>query len=356
MMNDLFKDLDIFDKTKEDDLNVTHKQSILLSKILLLITAVIFAFQFLFIIRPKLIRDLDNEIYNIDVQDTINVSLEIHVRMPCYFLHLDVLDRIGQQKLDINNTVKFHRISKNGNDLGIATNSEGNVCHPCFGFLPEGACCNSCEEMKLLHILENKEFSAQSLPQCNSGDVNVDTNESCKLSGKISLNKVHGNFHIGLGANVRGIRAHAHVMSEKLPNWDLSHEIKYLRIGDEVPLTYNPLKGTKFNQPKDFPIHHRYHLLVTPVAYKKYNKVAAKGYDYTVLPVKLRASTYDQPGIYFFYSFTPYGVTVTSTRRSIPHIIASLSGLLTGIYSLATLFDSFMSRRFTKQTSIQAHE
>lgn len=332
--------LDIFDKSTNDDFKLDTKSSAILSTILTAIGATIVSIHILGLIQPKFARYLNLEIQSLDQQELANVSLDVQVNMPCYFLHLDVVDNLGFNQLDINTTAKFHRLDVKGNELGLANETLSTTCHSCYGLLPEGSCCNSCEQTIILHLMNNRAVNAKDLPQCqgkNPGKVYV--NEKCKIKGKVCLNKASGNFHIAPGANMKGRNGHFHDLSVNLPNYDLSHTITNMRVGPKIPLTFNPLRYHKQTQNPNQPIAYRYDLVVTPAIYKSGNKVLGRGYDYTAMINRFFVHGGGAPGIFFHYSFTPYGVTVNATYLTIAQMFSSTFGFIAGLYALFSIID-----------------
>lgn len=85
------------------------------------------------------------------------------------------------------------------------------------------------------------------------------SNEGCNLNGKLSVNKIRGNFHIAPGQAFTNNHMHVHDIQSFLGGapdghaFDLSHEIHYIKFGpveeskdvpESVLAITNPLGGT----------------------------------------------------------------------------------------------------------------
>lgn len=340
-MKVFFEAVDIFDKSSNDDYRLSTKAGAFLSSLFSIFFVCLLIIQVTSVIKPTLVRDLNLQAQSLEDQEVANVSLDIVVNMPCYFLHLDVLDSNGFNQLNVNTTVKFMRLTNEEKFIDYRNLSMEHVCHPCFGILPEGYCCNDCQQLLFLHLVKGKPANTQDWPQCK-GKRNVGEmfkNEKCRIKGKISLNKAAGNFHIAPGFNVPNSFQHRHDVTEHIPNFDLSHKIQNMRVGKRIPLTYNPLRQYESSQRVGEGVIYKYTLLVTPAVYKSKNKVIGNGYDYTAMINKYYTSSPEGTGIYFFYSFTPYGVTVNANYLTAGQMFTSTVGFLSGIFAILTIID-----------------
>ena len=339
-MKAFLESIDVFDKSTNDDFKLSTKASAILSTFFSLFIITLIVLQVTSIFKPELVRDLNLEAQSLEDQELANVSIDIVINMPCYFLHLDVVDTLGMDQLDINTTAKFMRLTHDGKFIDYKNVSMKPVCYPCFGVLPEGYCCNDCQQLLFLHLIQGKAVDTSKMPQCQgrSRVGEMFKNEKCRIKGKISLNKATGNFHIAPGFNIGNGLQHRHDVTEHIPNFDLSHKIQNMRVGRKIPLTYNPLNKYSAVQKPGQIIIYKYTLLVTPVVYKTKGRVIGNGYDYTAM-ISRYFGTPSSPGIYFHYSFTPYGVTVNANYLSIGQMITSTAGFLSGIFAILTLID-----------------
>ena len=340
-MKAFLESIDVFDKSTNDDFKFSTKAGYILSSLFSLFVTILVFLQISSVLKPELVRDLNLEAQSLEDQEMANVSIDILINMPCYFLHLDVVDSLGMDQLDIQTTAKFMRLTNDGKFIDIKNVSIQPICYPCFGVLPEGYCCNDCNQLLLLHLLQGRPADTSKFPQCKGrtrmGE--MFKNEKCRIKGKVSLNKATGNFHIAPGFNIGNGLQHRHDVTEHIPNFDLSHKIQSMRVGRKIPLTYNPLNHYESKQRPGDIIVYKYTMLVTPVVYKSKGKVIGNGYDYTAMISKYYGSPTNTPGIYFHYSFTPYGVTVNANYLSFGQMITSTAGFLSGIFAILTLID-----------------
>ena len=183
---------------------------------------------------------------------TVNVTFPA---IPCSEVHLDAMDVAGDNQLDLSDTFLKQRLSKKGerilgpvkevlNEAGpkeVDPTSDPSYCGDCYGSLPEGSCCNTCDD--LLNAYSKKGWSTRQIlltsAQCSRekrGAHKVDSGEGCNLSGTMKVNKVAGNFHVAMGeATVRDGR-HVHMfLPEDAPGFNTSHVIHELSFGSPHP-------------------------------------------------------------------------------------------------------------------------
>ncbi|OHS99444.1 hypothetical protein TRFO_08371 [Tritrichomonas foetus] len=351
MSETLFKflrQIDIFDKFENNDLKISTRSSFFLSLFLSTFGCLFFIIKIVRFMIPNVHRDLALNQNLINEEDFVNISIAILVNLPCYFLHLDAIDTLGFSQLDINSTANLRRLDSNGRFIGIVNETLHHECLPCHGILPAGTCCNSCEQLILLATLKGIKPKPEEWVQCNKNKgpnaPHVSINEKCLVKGKISVNKVAGNFHIAPGRNDVSSGSHQHDMSFRFPNMDLSHEIRMVRFGPFIPTISNPLQGMKIIQNPNTPMVYKYHLLATPVIYIRDGKLISRSYEYTALQMN-RIARRDAPGIFFHYSFTPYTVTVVVKSRSFAQFLTSTFGFLSGSFAMASMLDLFIDKR-----------
>ena len=354
-MSSVFVLFDLFDKQEENEF-VAHTRSGNFISVLLSVITAFWSISAVFaIFKPVYVRDLSIEPKITNEQELVNISLSVLVSMPCFFLHLDVLDTIGFAQLNINNTVTLRRMHKNGSIIGIANSSLADVCYPCYGLLGDTECCNSCEQLILLSILKNRVPTPNQWAQCTKGaNTMVYPDEKCLLKGKISVNKVTGSFHIAPGRNVVNQPGHAHDLSFASQNLDLSHRIDRMRFGPKIPRISEPIKNLWMIQSVKIPMVFRYSLMITPIRYIKNGETLKNGYEYTVLATH---SPYHNgmgyiPGIFFNYAFTPYTVDITNRNESPLQFISSFFGFLSGAYAIASLIEGIISRNLIESKQL----
>ncbi|KAK8853752.1 hypothetical protein M9Y10_016295 [Tritrichomonas musculus] len=365
-MEKFLKSIDIFDKFQDDQFKVATRTSFLLSVFLSTFGCLFFIIKVIRFFIPNIHRDLELSSSLVNQEDFVNISISVLVNLPCYFLHLDAIDSLGFSQLDINSTANLRRINKMGQFIGIVNETLKHECHPCYGILPDNICCNSCEQLILMSTLKGMTPQPDKWIQCqgkfpgrnqnkkiNAPHVSLD--EKCLIKGKISVNKVPGNFHIAPGKNDVTSGGHQHDLSFHFPNLDLSHNINLVRFGPFIPTVTNPLQNVKVSQDPNRFMVYKYHLVVTPINYIHDGKLITRGYEYTAL-IMNREARREAPGIFFHYSFTPYTITIVSKSRSFAQFITSTFGFLSGSFAMASMLDFVIDKKsrilsmFTKET------
>ena len=352
----MLKSFDLFDKFSNEELTIHTKSGSILTFILFVISVFILNIELALYIKPKTFRDLSITPDGSTNDEIINLSINIIVNMPCFFLHLDAFDQLTTQfDIQPDSTVKIRRLTSHNKLIGITQPPKTNVCHSCYGIKPQGSCCNSCEEIYLLFLSNRKRPSPENWTQCqhfykNKTDseniIPASVDEKCQFKGKIRIHHIPGNFHIAPGKNIPNPRGHMHDVSTYFGRFDLTHEIYRLRFGSKIPQTSSPLN---FFRPKPVPnvrLFYSYNLFLTPVFYKRNNQVIRKGFEYTYRLSEniIRINSGQAPGIFFQYSFSPYAIIVTKVPRSFFLFLNSTLGLIAGAYSIAQLFDIFWRR------------
>ena len=345
-MSHTIKYFDLYDKYTDIEYTIQTLSSKIFSFLVTFFGIIILIFQYYSYQKPIIYRDLSVNNTFKNNAESINISLSVFVRMPCFFLHLDVLDSLGFTQLDVNKSVKFERIAKNGTSLGITKDSVTNICMSCKGLLPDSACCNSCEQIYMLLVMDNKEFNPKEWEQCDpNSPVSVDNEESCLVEGIIETNKVQGHFHIAPGKNLPSEK-HDHDLSFQYPSLNIPHIINEIIIGHKSNLSHSTLIEKIKKIDGEEPIIHLYNLMITPITFIKNNKIIDQFYEYTFLEsyYYYKGTHGHWPGIYFHFKFMPYNTVLYYISKNPLQLFSSSAGLLAGIFSLCTLIDSLLSR------------
>jgi hypothetical protein len=308
----------------------------ILSFALSLFGAFLFIVQLANFLIPDLSRSLGAARTTPGETTIVNISLTILISFPCHFLHLDSRDVLGFSQLYAN-TVTLRRYSSNGIFLGNAPYPNQSSCSPCFGVRPEGECCNSCEELILLHRLKNMDPAPEKWPQCANPPENLPTlDEGCHLKGKLTVNKVPGLFGVQFTRTLYNATG--------LNSFNLSHILVRIRFGPKVPWTSTPLEAFRVIQRSVEPLRYDYDLICTPVLFVRNGEVIERSYEYTPM---LRASEPDPrigtvPGLFFWYRFTPYTVTVSYRTKPLSTFVSVTFGVLSGGFAITSFIDRFL--------------
>lgn len=345
--------IDIFDKSLDDEFRIRTKTGAVISMIFSSIGMILFFAQMGYFVAPDVTRSLSLNRNITAGSSLVNISISLVVDFPCHLLHLDVLDTLGFTQLYAN-TVTRRRYSRDLRHFyGIAEYPQQGECGECYKIRPESECCNSCEELILLSLAKGQEPKPQEWKQCkNYSSTNqkpVSLDESCLLKGKLTVNKVPGEFQVIF---TRSMYSKDAVF--EYPNFNLSHIFGRLRFGPKIPVTSTPLEHSRIIQTTNEPVQVFYDLLCTAVVLTKdETEVIARSFEYTTMrsivgagPEKTR-----QPGIYTIYQFTPYTVVVNYRMKQALEMVPTVLSVAAGAYFLASLVDSMLYKE-SSQTQI----
>lgn len=402
-MSTFLQTVDVFDKFRDDGFRVQTKTGSLISIAFLFFSVIVIGTEIYNFLQPKLYRDLNVDPSLTNNQELINISINVLVNLPCFFLHLDVLDSIGLDRYYVSDTVKFKRLSliqesdseelpptlSSYKFLGIANKTAKDVCFSCYDvadYLPEKneACCNSCEQLILLYRQFGKKPEPQNWEQCKAGKYSRDVtfDEKCQVKGKITVNKVPGTFHIAPGINNQFLMKYHHGNHQHKLNYDfpkqglgMTHQIINIRFGSKnIPRSSNHLsnilngrpnlQNNKFNRSsrnenrRKQAMIYKYDLTSTPAVYvkktKNGNEVKAVGFDTSMINFQYPRSFPNQnPGIFFYYTFTPYTVVISNDAKEsdIIQVISSTMGFLAGVFVVASIIDAILAQLDEKRKS-----
>jgi hypothetical protein len=244
-----------------------------------------------------------------------------------------------------------------------------DYCGPCYG-AREG-CCNSCDEVRNAYIAKGWDASGmtRTSEQCvregrteeAGGGAHklalgpaAGSTEGCRLSGRLAVNKVAGNFHIAMGETHQRGAGHIHQFNPSaIANYNVTHTINALSFGEPFPGQLNPLDRV-FKAPEEGSAVYMYYVKVIPTQYQGSAAgragAAAGGlstYQYSVSsqmrPAVLHGVRQNVlPGLFFVYELAPYLVTVTEARGSFLHFLTGLCAILGGVLTLARLADTLL--------------
>lgn len=345
-MSNFFQLLDVFDKSRDDNFKVQTKTGSLISIAFICFSFVVIGTEMFNFLHPKLYRDLNVDPSLTNNQDLINISINVIVDLPCFFLHLDVIDSLGLDQYYVRDTIKFKRLAllkpeentevlpssiSSYKFLGIANKTAKDVCFSCYdiaGFLQEGgeACCNSCEQLILLYKRFGKKPEPQNWDQCKAGKYSRDVtfDEKCQVKGKITVNKVPGTFHIAPGINSpylmkyrRG--GHSHNLNFDFPSQGLgmTHQIINIRFGSKkIPKSSNPLSNILNGHPNVEKNRNQKHLLNLKTIGKNKAKANSKNGSSLILNKFIhKAKPHKVPMIYRYDLTSTPAIYVEKTRK-----------------------------------------
>lgn len=192
----------------------------------------------------------------------ININMTFH-SLTCAEVHVDAMDIAGDNQLDIEHDMLKERIDSNGRRIladaipaKINKDFQENnklLCLSCYGAESETiSCCNTCKDLKRAY--EEKGWAISEIirnsTQCLEDPTNAFSiykrGEGCRVSGKMNVNKVAGNFHIAHGESIVRDGRHIHqFLPAEAPGFNVSHTIHSLSFGEPYPkMPSNPLDNS----------------------------------------------------------------------------------------------------------------
>ena len=313
---------------------------------------------------------------------TINFDV-VFPRLACSLVHIDAMDVGGEQQVDVAHSVYKKRLDSSGEPLApdggqgvhkadslgppklLTDGAEGQrnateYCGSCYGAESEpGECCNSCEQVKEAYRKRGWVFTGgEKMEQCGREKimraVADQDGEGCNVYGKLSVNKVAGNFHVAPGkaagfGNIPFALQHWLGIVQKR-DFDLSHHIKHLSFGKPFPGQHNPLdnvvRGDVQSTGTVSSGTHQYFVKVVPTIYEPL------GFDGASVPA-IQSNQYSvtenyhvdgtggqQAGVFFFYDLSPIKVKFTERRKStFLEFITSVFAIIGGVFTVTGLLD-----------------
>jgi len=166
------------------------------------------------------------------------------------------------------------------------------------------------------------------------------------------VNKVAGNFHIALGSKAyqeqqQMTTQHMHRFTmQELDKFNSSHIIHHLSFGDALPQIKNPLDGEKHTVFGGNIAQYKYYIQIVPTSYEKGNGNSIKSNQYSVSryakEIKRGASSFPQPGAFFFYDIAPIRAHMEESSKPFVHFITELCAILGGIFVVSGIIHSFV--------------
>ncbi|CAJ0935614.1 unnamed protein product, partial [Mesorhabditis belari] len=293
----------------------------------------------------------------------VHVNFDITFqKLPCPFVTVDVMDVSSDNQDNIQDDIYKVRVDQHGNNMTapnkieVNQNKTGEValapttpkCGSCYGALPDGSCCNTCEEVKDAYHIRGWQMDAQTVEQCkNDPWVKIlleYKDEGCRVYGKVQVAKVAGNFHLAPGDPHRTMRAHVHDLHSMDPTkFDCSHTIHHLSFGTHYPGKSYPLDQKHFESAKGG-IMYQYYVKVVPTSYVHLNgnTEASHQFSVTTHPKQLGQGVAGLPGVFVQYEFSPLMVRYEERRQSLSEWLVSLCAIVGGVFTVASLIDSFI--------------
>ncbi|CAE6400736.1 unnamed protein product [Rhizoctonia solani] len=415
--------LDGFGKTLEDVKVRTRTGGFLT----LISMGIILIFTIIEIIDYRRIGMASDIIVDVSRGEQISVNMNITFpRVPCYLLSLDITDVSGDIQQDVSHHILKTRLEPSGamiheNTLNYRIKSEvehtllnrpKGYCGSCYGGdEPKGGCCQTCESVRQAYLTKGWSFDDPNMiEQCVAEHwttyIHEQNTEGCRLSGRVRINKVTGNFHFSPGRSFLSQRGHAYDLVPYLKDGnhhDFGHYIHEFHFeGDReiedrwregnrgtewrarVGSDKQPLDGLEAHvsqyrsgnydpeQPSNWMIQYFLKVVSTEVRHLDGDLVRAHQYSVTnyerdIRPghefdplrdangIKTTHGYEGLPGAFFHYEISPMLVVHTETKKSFAHLVTSLCAIVGGVLTLASIADSVAFASLNKIEETNGH-
>ncbi|KAG8682088.1 hypothetical protein FRC11_000266 [Ceratobasidium sp. 423] len=402
--------LDGFGKTLSDAKVKTRTGGFLT----ILSVAVIFAFTIVELIDYWRVGMASDIIVDASRGEQISVKMNITFpRVPCYLLSLDITDVSGDTQQDVSHHILKTRLDTSGqvmheNTLNYRIRSEvehtllsrpKDYCGSCYGGEePEGGCCQTCESVRQAYLTKGWSFDdPDMIEQCVAEHwtthIHEQNSEGCRLSGRVRINKVTGNFHFSPGRSFISNRGYAHDLVPYLKDGnhhDFGHYIHEFhfegdreiedswrpgdrgtewrkRVGSEkhpldgVSAHVNHGRSSSYDLEKSSNWMFQYFLKVVSTEVKHLDGDIVRAHQYSVTSyerdirvqhefdpyrdangIKTTHGFEGLPGAFFHYEISPMLVVHRETQKSFAHLVTSLCAIVGGVLTLASIVDSMV--------------
>jgi len=303
------------------------------------------------------------EFCTIEIIDSISVDTRINQKLPigmnitfphlrCDEVSVDTVDSAGDNQVNVHGGLAKILLDAQGRVVEAEPAPKDGECLPCLEAEDEEhTCCNSCQELKDAYV-------ARDMPYYHVLDTAVQCKSSigCRVSGKVTVNKVSGNVHVALGrSTVRdGKHVHEFNMHDVTDGFNTSHQIHAIAFGDQVPGVLSPLDGTtKIVRHGAFMFHYYIKLVPTVFTDRGGGEVYTNQYSVTdsARNVQVRSGELSGlPGVFVVYDFSPFLMRKTERAKPWSYIFTSICAIIGGVFSIASLVEmivhSFLCRIF----------
>lgn len=204
---------------------------------------------------------------------TMRINFDISFpATPCALLSLDAVDASGANSVDVIHNVFKRRLTAGGEAIGEGQRSgelaamrstaelvkekqraiaEGRpaaavaagACGDCYGAGEgEGACCNTCEEVREAYKKKGWQLMMKGVTQCEQegfyGDAaaQLAAGEGCNAFGRLDVPKVPGSFHFGPSPALQTMYQHvSELIAYTYSSFNVTHRVNALSFGPYVP-------------------------------------------------------------------------------------------------------------------------
>ncbi|KAK9451409.1 endoplasmic reticulum vesicle transporter-domain-containing protein [Limtongia smithiae] len=315
--------------------------------------------------RPELIVDK-----NRGERMSINLNITFS-RLPCELLTLDVMDVSGEQQTEVSHGIVKTRISPTGQIIAAESlepnaaalpkiNVDENYCGPCYGAKDDTECCQTCDDVRQAYQTKGWAFGdGHGVEQCQRENypakIEAVKHEGCNVAGKLSVNKVVGNFHFAPGKSFTSPQMHVHdldIYTSSDVVHTFTHDIHHLSFGPLHPSIHNPLDGTKkTTDERNF--NYMYFMKVVSTRFERIGEAPLETNQYSVTsherPIRggrdedHKHSMHARggiPGVFFSYDISPMKVINREERsKSFGSFLIGVCAVVGGVLAVAAVID-----------------
>ena len=275
-----------------------------------------------------------------NAQPKLDITLNITFpKVPCYLLHLDVIDSLSQLIMPTENIRhKFTRLSKDGKVVGeyepqTLLDSKPVKCGSCYKANVSKICCNTCKE-----LFEAYENDVRKTPRLNKAEqckevyertLQMD-GEGCSIYADFTALRVASEFHIAPGYSWNRDGWHIHeikTFNKSLNDINLTHTIHEMRFSKKEG-TY-PFDGMTNVQELKEPYRIVYTASILEDNY-------SSNYYTIYKPTKNGFPT----GVYFQYDVSPITAQSYIDREPFTHLLTRLLTVIGATLGLFRFIDA----------------
>ncbi|CAK4204810.1 unnamed protein product [Aphanomyces euteiches] len=340
-----------------------------------IVTMVIMVILFLSELRDFLtVNKHEHMVVDTSTTEKLQINFDIsYPALTCREAHMNAMDVAGDLQVNMHHTVYKTRLAADGTPIGEAMTHVPNAHPETFEPVPEGycgscygnkhpaglTCCNTCDEVKEAFMtgektLDDAEQTEQCLRERGKEEANSQPGEGCRLHGTMFVNRVAGNFHVGLG---RTFHRQGRLVHQFLPgqqfSYNSSHIIHELYFGESYPGMARPLDNTAKTADRGGAVY-QYFLKIVPTIYNDgYMTRYSNQFSYTQQTRYLDpwGSMSVLPGVFFIFDLSAFVVQVDATTVPFTHFLMRICAIIGGMVSIAGFIDSFIYHFFKKSTA-----
>jgi hypothetical protein len=252
--------------------------------------------------------------------EKLSVRLNIStLAIPCSVLALNTIDQAGSLQFNLHQDVLKEELDPEGRPTGVKQRQlESEAAAEAFG-----------SSTPLFLTDHDKEMIKDSILK----------REGCRISGRVTLQKVSGTFHLSSNALILQLLIEAF---NGLSNVNSSHVIHEVSIGEPFPGIFNPLDH--YRRINKHSGSYKYFLKVIPTEYVHLNGSVMHTFQYSVTEyfTQFGSDVTKLPGIHFKYEMSPIAVKLKEEKVGFLHFITRLCATIGGAFALTSMANNLV--------------